>query len=164
MESKSFNWDAADFFRRLAETNKLARSKNFKFCLVSSLEGFEEALARMQSSTAFVCVSDVSSGSTDLTNSPHTVRTKTVFFAVRHKIDDMKARMEAFDLQREIFRQFMSKLILESTRLAENRIFIDQKIRFSEIDKYFFSGCACSFFNISVSTYTDLRLNADEWE
>ena len=121
MESKSFNWDAADFFRRLTETNKLARSKNFKFCLVSSLEGFEEALARMQSSTAFVCVSDVSSGSTDLTNSPHTVRTKTVFF-------------------------------------------IDQKIRFSEIDKYFFSGCACSFFNISVSTYTDLRLNADEWE
>lgn len=103
MESKSFNWDAADFFRRLTETNKLARSKNFKFCLVSSLEGFEEALARMQSSTAFVCVSDVSSGSTDLTNSPHTVRTKTVFFAVRHKIDDMKARMEAFDLQREIF-------------------------------------------------------------
>ena len=156
MESKSFNWDAADFFRRLTESNKLARSKNFKFCLVSSLEGFEEALARMQSSTAFVCVSDVSSGST--------VRTKTVFFAVRHKIDDMKARMEAFDLQREIFRQFMSKLILESTRLAEDRIFIDQKIRFSEIDKYFFSGCACSFFNISVSTYTDLRLNADEWE
>ena len=47
MESKSFNWDAADFFRRLTETNKLARSKNFKFCLVSSLEGFEEALARM---------------------------------------------------------------------------------------------------------------------
>ena len=88
MESKSFNWDAADFFRRLTESNKLARSKNFKFCLVSSLEGFEEALARMQSSTAFVCVSDVSSGSTDLTNSPHTVRTKTVFFAVRHKIDD----------------------------------------------------------------------------
>ena len=62
MESKSFNWDAADFFRRLTESNKLARSKNFKFCLVSSLEGFEEALARMQSSTAFVCVSDVSSG------------------------------------------------------------------------------------------------------
>ena len=49
MESKSFNWDAADFFRRLTESNKLARSKNFKFCLVSSLEGFEEALARMQS-------------------------------------------------------------------------------------------------------------------
>ena len=44
MESKSFNWDAADFFRRLTESNKLARSKNFKFCLVSSLEGFEEAL------------------------------------------------------------------------------------------------------------------------
>lgn len=103
MESKSFNWDAADFFRRLTESNKLARSKNFKFCLVSSLEGFEEALARMQSSTAFVCVSDVSSGSTDLTNSPHTVRTKTVFFAVRHKIDDMKARMEALTCNGKFF-------------------------------------------------------------
>ena len=118
----------------------------------------------MQNTTAFVCVSDISTGSTELANSPRTTRTKTVFFAVRHKIDDMKARMEAFELQRELFRQFMSKLILESTRLAENRIFIDQRIRFSEIEKYFFSGCACSFFNISVSTYTDLRLNDDEWE
>lgn len=164
MESKSFNWDAADFFRRLTESNKLARKHGFRFCLVSSLEGFEEALANMQNTTAFVCVSDISTGSTELANSPRTTRTKTVFFAVRHKIDDMKARMEAFELQRELFRQFMSKLILESTRLAENRIFIDQKIRFSEIEKYFFSGCACSFFNISVSTYTDLRVNDDEWE
>ncbi len=163
MESKAFNWDAADFFRRLTESNKLAREKGFRFCLVSSLEGFEEALAGMQSTTAFVCVSDISSGSTDMNNAPHTTRTKTVFFAVRHKLDDMRARMEAFELQRELFRQFMSKLILESTRLAEKRIYVDQKIRFSEIDKYFFSGCACSFFNISVSTYTDLRVNDDEW-
>lgn len=30
MESKSFNWDAADFFRRLTETNKLALVEEFQ--------------------------------------------------------------------------------------------------------------------------------------
>jgi hypothetical protein len=35
---------------------------------------------------------------------------------------------------------------------------------FSEIDRYFFSGCACAYFQIAVDVYTDLRYNADEWE
>lgn len=31
------------------------------------------------------------------------------------------------------------------------------------MNEYFFSGCACAYFQIAVDTFTDLRYNADEW-
>ena len=65
---------------------------------------------------------------------------------------------------RELFRQFMSLLILEKTKLEEKCIYLDPRISFNEIDRYFFSGCACAYFQVAVDVYTDLRYNADEWE
>lgn len=49
------------------------------------------------------------------------------------------------------------------TKLEENNIFIDPRISFTEIDRYFFTGCACAFFQIAVDTYTDLSYNPEEW-
>ena len=72
------NWDATSFFERLTDTNILARNKKFRFCKVSGLQGFEDALATLQTTTAFVCVSDTAEGYTELNNSPRTRRVKTV--------------------------------------------------------------------------------------
>lgn len=163
METNDFSWSAADFFKSLTEKNRLAAAEGFAFCVVSSLDGFEDALAGMQQSLAFVCVSDTADGYTSLVNSPRTRRVKTVFMAMRHCIDDMQAREKCFDTMRELFRQFMSVLIREKTRLENRRIFIDEHISFSEIPQYFFSGCACAFFNISVDCFTNLMYNPDEW-
>lgn len=157
-------WDAAAFFERLAATNILAQKEHFIFCRVSGLEGFEEALAQMQMASAFVCVSDIADGYTELNNTPRTRRVKTVFLAMRHAAEDMEARSECMETMRELFRQFASQLILEKTRLEENCIYIDPRITFNEIDRYFFSGCACAYFQIAVDCYTDLRYNADEWK
>lgn len=160
----NIHWSAADFFRDLTERNKLAQRLEFTFCEVSGLSGFEEAVANMQNSTAFVCVSDISQGTTSLDNTPHMDKVKTVFLAMRHPIDDMRRRKMAMDTMHELFRQFMSVLILERTKLQQNCIYIDERIRFQEIDRYFFSGCAGAFFNISVQRYIDLRYRTDEWE
>lgn len=157
------NWSAADFFERLTKTNKLAKAEDFDFFRVSGLDGFEEAVAGMLDTAAMVCVSDVADGYMDLNNTPRSRRVKTVFLAMRHAAEDMKARTECLDTMRELFRQFMSKLILERVRLEENRIYLDQRITFNEIDRYFFSGCACAYFQIAVDVFTDLRYNADEW-
>ena len=157
-------WNATTFFQHLTATNRLAKSENFTFCQVSGLDGFEEALDNMQHSTAFVCVSDIANGYTELHNTPRTRRVKTIFMAMRHKIDDMTARNECMETMRELFRQFMSLLILEKTKLEEKCIYLDPRISFNEIDRYFFSGCACAYFQIAVDVYTDLRYNSDEWE
>lgn len=55
-------------------------------------------------------------------------------------------------------------LILEKTRLEQHAIYLDSRISFSEIDQYFFSGCACAYFQVAVDVYTDLRYNQEEWE
>ena len=157
-------WDATAFFEQLTATNRLAKRENFTFCRVSGLDGFEEALDNLQQSLAFICVSDIANGYTELNNTPRTRRVKTIFMAMRHKIDDMRARNICMDTMREVFRQFMSKLILEKTKLENHCIYLDPRISFNEIDRYFFSGCACAYFQIAVDVYTDLRLNPDEWE
>ena len=137
------NWDATSFFERLTDTNILARNKKFRFCKVSGLQGFEDALATLQTTTAFVCVSDTAEGYTELNNSPRTRRVKTVFFAMRHQLGNMAARL--------------------STKLQERSLYLDPRIRFSEIPEYFASGCACASFQVAVDIYTDLRYNEAEW-
>lgn len=156
-------WNAAAFFEHLTAHNKLAQSEGFAFCRCSGLEGFEEAVADMQSTPAMVCVSDIADGYTDLNNSPRTRRIKTVFMAMRHAVNDMEARTACMDTMHELFRQYMSRLNLEKVRLEQNYIFIDPRITFNEIDRYFFSGCACAYFQIAVDVYTDLRFNDDDW-
>lgn len=156
-------WDAAAFFEALTVSNRLARQENFTFCKVSGLDGFEEAVEKMQNHSAFLCVSDIADGYTELNNTPRTRRVKTIFLAMRHALDDMDARSQCMDIMREIFRQFMSRLMLEKVRLEEKCIYLDPRISFNEIDRYFFSGCACAYFQIAVDVYTDLRFNPDEW-
>lgn len=162
MNRNNFNWDSGEFFEHLTASNKFALDNGFVCVRVSSLEGFQGALDRMYSSSAFVAVDDTSQGYISIDNSPHTRRVKTIFLALRHA-EDPSSREAAMATLRELFRQFMSVLIMERTRLAENCIFVDENINFNEIDKYFFTGCACAFFQIAVDTYTTLVYNPDEW-
>ncbi|MBD5258475.1 MAG: hypothetical protein HDS52_07305 [Barnesiella sp.] len=163
MNDSNFNWDASSFFERLTKNNRFAKENGYVFEKVSSLEGFHGALDSMTTTTAIVAVSDTSNGGLDLENTPHTRRVKTVFLAKRHAVDNMTDREECMDNMRELFRQFMSVLILEKIRLEEHNIIIDPRISFTEIDRYFFTGCACAYFQIAIDTYTDLTYNPDEW-
>ena len=163
MNGANFNWDAAAFFERLTAANKFAQEHGYRFARVSSLDGFHAAIGSMQSTTAFVAVGDESQGALDVENTPHTRHVKSIFFAKRHAVDDMNARERALDNMRELFRQFMSALNLEKIRIEENNIFIEPRISITEIDRYFFTGCACAYFLIAIDTYTDLSYNPDEW-
>ena len=173
------NCDATFFFEKLASKNKVAKTEGFHFCRVSGLEGFEECIHSLQSTANFIAVSDIAQGYTELNTTPHTRGVKTVFFVMRHALDDMEARQECMDIMRELFRQFMSILIQEKTRVeagcprelgkpyekgAQGFVYLDPRISFQEIDRYFLSGCACAFFQVATDVYTDLRYNQEEWE
>ena len=160
---KNINWNAYNYFSGLIAKNKLAQEKGFKTFLCSGLDGFNEALGTYQKTTSFVCVSDTSDGYIELNNSPHTRRVKTVFLARRHKIDDMSARETAMDVLRELFRQLMTRFLKEKNRLENNHLYIDSQIRFNEISRYFYNGCACAYFQITLDTYTNLMENGEEW-
>lgn len=158
-----FNWDAQSFFKKLTECNKFARENGYVFHPVSGLDGFNATLCDALSTQAFVCVSDTSPGALSMDNTPHTSRMKIVFLACRHRAENEAARQEAFDCMRELFRQFMSVLIREKTRLDEDCIYIDNRINFTEMERYFYTGAACAYFQIRIDTYTDLTFNEDEW-
>lgn len=158
------SWDSTSFFEKLLGKNKLAKKYEFRFCRVSGLEGFEEALENMKNTVNFFCVSDVSDGFTELENTPHTRKVKTIFMAMRHKAEDMDLRIHSFNVMRELFRQLMSVLIQEKTRLEEKFIYIDSRIKFNEIERYFFSGGSCAYFQVAVDVFTDLCYNSEEWE
>jgi ribosomal protein L7/L12 len=82
---------------------------------------------------------------------------------MRHAVDDMDARTECMETMRELFRQFMSVLIREKIKLEQNHIYLDQRISFNEIDRYFFSGGACAYFQIAADIFTNLVYNPQEW-
>ena len=159
----NYNWNATAFFERLTSSNRLAQQEHFTFLRVSGLEGLEEALHTLQRTTAFVAVSDIAQGYTELNNTPHTRRVKTVFICMRHALDNMTARQQCMDTMRELFRQFMSVLIQEKTRVEREHIYLVPRISFNEIPQYFFSGCACAYFQVATDIYTDLRFNSEEW-
>ena len=157
------DWNATQFFEELVAKNKLAVGEGFTFCKVSGLEGFEEALHAMQQAKAFCCVSDIADGYTELNNTPRTRRIKTVFLAMRHAIDDMDARNECMEIMRELFRQMMSVLTLERVKLEQNCIYLDPRISFNEIDRYFFSGWSCASFQVPVDVFTVLIYYTNDW-
>lgn len=158
------DWDAAEFFRRLLQHNVLAQSRNFRFCMVSGLQGLEDMLHVMQDTANFLAVSDTSDGALSLGSSPRFRRVKTVFMAMRHVESDMTARMRCMHVMREVFRQMMSVLFKDGPRLGDEFVFVSNQVAFSEIDRYFFSGCACAYFQISVDVFSDLCVCSQDWD
>ena len=88
---------------------------------------------------------------------------KTIFICMRHALDNMIARQQCMDTMRELFRQFMSVLIQEKVQVEREHIYLDPRISFNEIPQYFFSGCACAYFQVATDVYTDLHFNTEEW-
>lgn len=80
-----------------------------------------------------------------------------------HLLMETPITRKKMSMVRELFRQLMSRLTLERVRIEQNCIYIDPRISFNEIDRFFFSGCACAYFQIAVDVYTDLRIDYGEW-
>jgi hypothetical protein len=156
-------WSAVSFFSRLAAKNKLARQHNFIIAEVSGLQGFLDAISQAQTYPNVIAIDDTSDGYSDIANSPHSRMIKTIYTAMRHTPGDQRARRECLAIMHEIFRQFMSVIIREKTRLEEDMIYLDSRISFSEMDRYFCTGQACAFFQLTIDTDTDLVYNPDEW-
>lgn len=156
-------WSAVSFFSRLAAKNKLARQHNFTIAEVSGLQGFLDAISQAQTYPNVIAIDDTSDGYSDIANSPHSRMIKTIYTAMRHTPGDQKARSACLAIMHEIFRQFMSVIIREKTRLEEDMIYLDSRISFSEMDRYFCTGQACAFFQLTIDTDTDLVYNPDEW-
>lgn len=157
-------FDSVGFFKRCTEESKLAKSLGFGFARVSGLESFEDALKSLTIYPALVCATDSSDGYLQFSNSPHERRVHTVFLAMRHAEGDMEARQRCLDTLRVLFRQFVSRIIRERDRIELGCQAIDEKITFQEVDRWFFPGCACAYFNIAVTEWESIFFDERQWE
>ena len=158
-------FNAGEFFRALTDKNRLCREHGFRFRVVSDLEGFADTISEPESYTPLVCVSDTSAGAYSVDNAPamRTVKTVFLYMPIDIQQDWITQRQEAFRIMKEIFRQFLSVLILQKTALDHAGAYIDPEIRFTEIDRHFHTGGACAYFQISIDKTTDLILRQEEW-
>lgn len=157
------SWSASDFFRGLLEKNILATANDFRFAEVSGLSGLADLLNISSDAPNILAVDDTSEGYASLTNTPSRRMVKTIYMSMRHAPEDMTARAECFEIMHEIFRQFMSVINREQTRLSQTFTFIDPRIQFNEMDRYFATGSACAFFQLAVDSYVDMRYRPEEW-
>lgn len=156
-------FSAFNFFSDLTQRNLLAQKLGFQCAQVSSLEGFHELLRSATEVRAMVCVSDTSTGFTDLINAPRTRRLKTVFMAMRHGEKDEAVRQECFTAMNELFNQFMSVLLKQKVKLQKDLQYLDSRITFQEIDRFFYTGAACAHFTIAIDTFVDLTFKPEQW-
>lgn len=158
-----FNWNASDYFRMLVESNLLAIANDMKFYIGSGLNSFEQAVDNFLDVLCFCMLTESADGRLSTDTSPNARRVKTVFLAMRHGENDMKARRKCLDVLTEIFRQFMSHLNREKIKLLQQGIYIEPVIEFHEFNEFFFSGCAAVYFHIPFSTAVDLRFDESQW-
>ena len=156
-------FDSVKFFEDCTAHSILARKHNFQFARISGLDSFEEALQSMTTAPALVCASDCSEGVLELVTVPAERRVHTVMLAMRHANHDMHARQQCMNILRELFKQFISRIIREKDQIEKDCQFIDDRITFNEVDRYFFPGCACAYFNITVTTYVDIIFDDSQW-
>lgn len=163
------NFNAAEVVRRLTETNILAQENGFRFCLVSGLEGMEEAVQTMQSTRAFVCVFDNSVGYADLENLPRTNRTFTIAFAMRYPQNGtlsetaQAARLHVMRTLRELFRQFASAMMREQYRIENDMQYLNSRMTMQEASKYLIPGTAVLITELTVQHYIDMQYDPKEW-
>lgn len=158
------NWNAAPYFKKLVETNRLAVKNEMQFNIGSGLKSFEQAVDKFLDTLCFLYLTESSDGSLVTENSPNASRVKTIFMAMRHPENDMDARQLCMDTLNEIFRQFASHINRERIRLHSLGIYINPDIEFHEFGEYYFSGCAAMYFHIKFTTAVDLRYNPEEWQ
>lgn len=165
MESNLF--DAISYFTSMVEHNKLAQQEGFKAVTISSTDNLEGLLEDYRDHERFVAISDTNSGnlmSPDGTYGFQKRRAYTVFILAAYNYQDMDDRQQQLTLCRELFLQFVSRILRDKYTYNEKMTFIDtQAIPNQELGRYYLSGMTGLFFTIYVQEPVDLVYDDEQW-
>lgn len=160
-------FDAFSYFRDLTKQNKLTSELGFVPTTCSSPLSFEGMLQNMTKHKNFVVIDDTNEGNVAI-NGDGSYRknmTYTVWILMRYKQFDMNDRQEKLNTCRKIFRQFLSKIVIDKYRWQEQycTYTLSDQVDSREIGAYFINGLTGVEFHIDVSEPLDLEYNYEEW-
>ena len=160
-------FDAFSYFRDLTKLNKLTSELGFTPTTCSTPASFEGMLQNMAKSKNFVVIDDTNEGNVAINGdgSYRKMMTYTVWILMRYKQFDMNDRQEKLNTCRKIFRQFLSKIVIDKYNWQEDyhTYTISDQIDSREIGAYFINGLTGVEFHLDVSEPLDLEYNYEEW-
>ncbi len=151
----------------MTEHNKLAREKGFKPVVISNTDNLEGLMEDYRDNDRFVAITDTNSGnlsSADGTYGFSKRRAYTVFILSAYEYGNMASRQEELDLCRELFLQFVSKIIRDKYQYEEKMMYFDtHSIPNQEIGRYYLSGMTGLHFTLYVQEPVDLVYDDEQW-
>ncbi|MBR4269624.1 MAG: hypothetical protein IKQ47_07585 [Prevotella sp.] len=165
MERSKF--DAIAYFRTMAEHNKLAQEKGFVPVTISNSDNLEGLFEEYRDNDRFVAISDTNSGNLSSSDGAYGFskrRAYTVFILSAYEYDNMQSRQEELDLCRELFHQFVSRIIRDKYQYEEKMMYFDtHTIPNQEIGRYYLSGMTGLHFTLYVQEPIDLVYDDEQW-
>ena len=164
-------FDALNYFEKLARQNKLCVENGFMPVFCSGPDSIEGIIQNFQKTANFVCIDDT----TDQNLYSEGVsyfkrRVYTVFVLAQYRWDDMKDREEKLNLCREVFKQFVKRMIWDRTQREDDETaFLNvEKIYSKEFGRYTMSGVTGLYFMVendepASMEYEDEQQLESEW-
>ena len=159
-------FDFIQFFRTIAERNRLAKEKGFGFCTCSGIGHLEGLLDELRTRKAFFCVSDTCEEATAQRGGAwFKRRLVTVFLLHRYDTRSRASYTAALDTCRQLFRQVHSYLLRDSVlQQAEITYLGVGEIKSQELGGQFIKRCNSLNFMIQVDEPINLCFEPSEWE
>ena len=161
------NFDAIAYFYALTERNKLAKEKGFIPVTISNTDNLEGLMEEYRDNDRFVAVTDTNSGNLSSPDGAYGFskrRAYTVFVLSAYEYGNMQSRQEELELCRELFRQFVSRILRDKYLYDEKQMYFDtHAIPNQELGRYYLSGVAGLHFTLYVQEPVDLQYEEDQW-
>lgn len=161
-------FDAIKYFTELAERNLLARREGFLPVVISGPDNLEGIFEEYRDYDRFIAVTDTTTGNLSSRDGAYNFlkrRAYTVFILSAYTRDDMEDRQDQLDLCRELFLQFVKRILRDKYLYGEAGTFFDtQSIPNQELGRYFLSGMTGLHFTLYVSEPVNLEYISEEWD
>lgn len=136
------------------------------FCTCSGIESLQGPLDRFRNDRAFFCLDDTNDGALFQGKGGgwYKKRTFTVFILRRYTFRDEADRAAQLAICRNLFRQVMSRMIVDADGLQDELVYLHtDNVVSRELGQYFMNGCTGLYFMIDVSEPVNLKFDESEW-
>ena len=160
-------FDALQYFKQLAQQNKLCVRHGFKPVFCSGPDSIEGVMQQFQKTANFVCIDDTTDQNLYSKGvSYFKRRVYTVFILASYKWDDMGSREEKLNLCRTVFTQFVSRMIWDKANRDDDELeFLKvEEVYSKEFGRYTMSGVTGLMFMVENDEPEELEYNEEEWE
>lgn len=160
-------FDAFAYFKKLGESNKLAKEKGFLTGFCSGIGGMQDLMRNFRKADCYILVDDTTTQSTYSQGVSYFRKdVYTIFVVAGYREDDMKDRHDKLNLCRTIFRQLHSRIIHDRDEMVygDSLEYLQvEKVYSTELPRYFMNGVTGLYFMISNEEPIDLQYDAEEW-